>query len=106
MTEGAPEEIGLERGDDIAAEVVAATGDVPVADSGQKTAKKAVEFFVAEHGYIAPTKQLRRHVAMAFAGKGKVVYGQAFDAVRVLDGGEVDFEDLSSVEANLSNLVL
>lgn len=43
---------------------------------------------------------------MAFAGRDKIVYGRAFDAVRIPSGLEVDLDDLSSVEANLSELTL
>jgi hypothetical protein len=61
-----------------------ATEDVASApQSGPATASKAVEILVADRGYIAPTTVARRHVAMAFAAKDKVVYGKAFDAIRV-----------------------
>lgn len=43
---------------------------------------------------------------MAFAGQGSVVYGEAFDVVRVLPGTAVDFNDLGSVVRNIDNLVL
>jgi hypothetical protein len=93
------------RGDTLAAEVVESTG-VDVVQSGQRTAKKAVALLVEHHGFTAPTKMIRRHVAMAFAARGKVVYGNAFDVVRVTDGTNVEWAELSSVEANLAEITL
>jgi hypothetical protein len=64
---------------------------------------------VKDHGFIDPGKvapAARKNVARAFAGAGKVVYGKAFDALKVLNDAEIDFGDLDSVERNLSNLVL
>jgi hypothetical protein len=43
---------------------------------------------------------------MAFAGQDKIVYGRAFDAVRIPPGVEVDLDELVSVEANLHHLML
>ncbi len=43
---------------------------------------------------------------MAFAAEEKILYGKAFDALRVPDGLDVDLDDLESVEANLDQLVL
>lgn len=57
-------------------------------------------------GYIEPTAMARRHVAMAFAGRGSVVYGKAFDVVRVMNGATIDWNNLSSVEQNLDDIVL
>jgi hypothetical protein len=57
-------------------------------------------------GYIEPTAIGRRHVAMAFAGRGSVVYGKAFDVVRVMNGATVDWNNLSPVEQNLDDIVL
>src|SRR4051794_19114102 len=41
--------------------------------SGLATASKAVEILAESHGYISPTALARRHVAMAFAAKNRVV---------------------------------
>jgi hypothetical protein len=61
---------------------------------------------LATEGYIEPTAMARRHVAMAFAGRGSVVYGKAFDVVRVKNGAAVDWSSLSSVEQNHDDIVL
>jgi hypothetical protein len=74
--------------------------------SGAATAGKALELLVANHGYIAPTAEARRNVAMAFAAKNKVVYGKAFDAIRIADAAAIDFSDFASVEAHLDSVVL
>ncbi len=53
-----------------------------------------------------PTKAQRRNLAMAFAGRDKIVYGRAFDAVRISHEVEVDLDELASVESNLRDLTL
>lgn len=53
-----------------------------------------------------PTKVQRRNLAMAFAAEDKILYGRAFDAVRVPAGLDVDLDDLASVESKLSALKL
>jgi hypothetical protein len=94
------------RGDEIAAAVIESgeTGITP--GGGQATAKRALELLTLSHGFVAPDAPARKHIAQAFAGAGKVVYGRAFDAVKVADGPDIDFADLGSVEANLSRIVL
>jgi hypothetical protein len=77
-----------------------------VAQSGLATASKAVEMLAADHGYVAPTATTRRHVAMAFAAKNKVVYGKAFDAIRVRGEDPIDFDDFAAVEARIDDVVL
>jgi hypothetical protein len=97
------------RGEDIAGEVLASTADAGLIPSGSSTAKKALSMLVKDHGFIDPGKvapAARKNVARAFAGAGKVVYGKAFDALKVLNDAEIDFSDLDSVERNLSNLIL
>jgi hypothetical protein len=86
------------RGDEIAAEVVAT--------SGSATAKKALAMIVESHGFNAPDGVSRKNIARAFAGAGKVVYGKAFDAIKVLEGPDIIWSDLGSVEANLGRIVL
>jgi hypothetical protein len=49
---------------------------------------------------------IRRNVARAFAGAGKVVYGKAFDALKVTGDAEISWDDLGAVEANLDHIVL
>ena len=80
---------------------------IPAGDfqSGQQTAKKATGILVAKKsGYIVPTARQKQNLLVAFAKKGKVVYGKAFDIVRVT--GSVNLDDLASVEANLHRVVI
>lgn len=81
---------------------VTPTGDF---QSGQQTAKKATGILVAKKsGYIVPTARQKQNLLVAFAKKGKVVYGKAFDIVRVT--GSVNLDDLASVEVNLHRVVI
>jgi hypothetical protein len=73
--------------------------------SGQKTAQKACEILVAmNNGFVVPTSRQKANLLVAFARKGKVVYGRAFDIVKTPRGMNLD--DLSDVEKNLSDLVV
>lgn len=75
--------------------------------SGSSTAKKALAMLTAGDSHFRnPTKTQRRNLAMAFAGKDKIVYGRAFDAVRISPDVEVDLDELASVEDNLPGLTL
>ena len=73
--------------------------------SSQRTAKKAADILVAEkNGFIIPTARQKQNLLVAFAKKGKVIYGKAFDIVRVT--GAIDLNDLASVEANLLRVTI
>jgi hypothetical protein len=76
-------------------------------NSGSSTAKLAMTMLTqGDPTFRQPTRKQRRILAMAFAGREKILYGRAFDALRVPDGLDVDLDDLGSVEANLDQLVL
>jgi hypothetical protein len=71
--------------------------------STQATAKKAAEILVAKNvGFIIPTAKQRQNLLVAFAKKGKVVYGKAFDVIRITES--LDLDDLSTVESHLSEI--
>lgn len=73
--------------------------------SGQKTAKKAAAILVAKKsGFIVPSARQKQNLLVAFAKKGKVIYGKAFDIVRV--SGSVDLDDLADVEEKLHKVTI
>jgi len=73
--------------------------------SGQRTAKKAAGILVAKRtGFVVPTARQKQNLLVAFAKKGKVVYGKAFDIVKAT--GSVNLDDLASVEANLHRVTV
>jgi hypothetical protein len=73
--------------------------------SGQKTAKKAAAILVAKDiGFIVPTARQKLNLLIAFAKKGKVVYGKAFDIVRL--SGAVILDDLADLEENLEKVTI
>ena len=68
--------------------------------SGQGTAKKAAALLVArKDGFIIPSAKEKLNLLIAFAKKGKVIYGKAFDVVRL--SRPLDLSDLAAVELNL-----
>ncbi|PYI87022.1 MAG: hypothetical protein DME26_07635 [Verrucomicrobia bacterium] len=71
--------------------------------SGHKTAKVAAAILVGKKdGFIIPTGRQRQNLLVAFAKKGKVVYGKAFDVVKL--SGSLDLNDLAEVEKNLEDI--
>lgn len=73
--------------------------------STQATAKKAAAILVAKNaGFIVPTAKQRQNLLVAFAKRGKVVYGRAFDIVKLF--GRVDLDDLADVEAQLDAIII
>lgn len=73
--------------------------------TGQSTAKKAAAILVAKNaGFRVPTARQKQNLAIAFAKRGMVVYGRAFDIVKV--SGQVNLDDLNEVEQHLRQVTI
>lgn len=73
--------------------------------SGQTTARKAAAILVGKGvGFLVPSARQKQNLLVAFAKKGKVVYGKAFDIVRV--SGSVKLDELADVENNLQRITI
>lgn len=73
--------------------------------AGHKTARKAVDLLVAkEMGFHNPTKVERDALLVGFAMKRKVLYGAAYDAVRL--EAAIDLTDPQSIADNVSAITL
>jgi hypothetical protein len=76
---------------------------LPVHQEGaQETAKQAKEWLITkrqQRGYRAVDRNERVKVVQAFAAHNKVVYGQAFDLVRISAGADPKFFDLDDLTA-------
>jgi hypothetical protein len=71
--------------------------------TGNATAKRAAAILVDKQiGFMIPTAKQRQNLLIAFVKKNMVVYGRAFDIVKLL--GDVDLDDLASVEKNLEKI--
>lgn len=103
--DGDPENVPLPLPDAGVELTLSATTAASESASGQATAKRALKL-LADHGYIVPTPAARRNLAMAFAGADKVVYGKAFDAVKIKGQGALDLEDLEAVTKHLGRVRL
>jgi hypothetical protein len=70
----------------------------PVVGQGtsQQTARRAVALLLAKGlGFHEPTKAERRAISVGFAMRGRVIYGAAFDLVRL--SAPVDLKDSAAV---------
>lgn len=71
--------------------------------SGSGTAKRAAEVLVAKQaGFFVPTPKQKKNLVVAFAKRDMVVYGKAFDIVRL--SAPVKLDQLEEVEANLHKI--
>ena len=74
-------------------------------DSGSATAGKAARLVVSKNlGYLIPTAKQKKNVVVAFAKKDRIVYGQAFDVIRLTEPVDLDLFD--EVEQNLNKILL
>jgi hypothetical protein len=73
--------------------------------SSQQTAKKAAEYLVQKDSLIRiPTKKQKTNLLIAFAKINKVVYGNAFDAIRLEE--DIDLGNIESVVDNIDKITL
>jgi len=73
--------------------------------SGQKTARKAAAILVSKNlGFVVPTSKQKLNLLVAFAKRGKVVYGRAFDVVKLTK--PINLTELDEVEKNLNSITI
>jgi len=73
--------------------------------SGQTTAKKAAAILVAKNiGFAVPTAKQKQNLLVAFAKKNRVIYGKAFDIIKLLSS--VNLNDLADVEKHLQKVTI
>lgn len=74
-------------------------------DSGSATAGKAALLLVSKKlGYLIPTANQKKNLVVAFAKKDMIVYGKAFDVLRL--SHPVDLDSPVEVEANLNKILV
>jgi hypothetical protein len=67
--------------------------------SRNKTAKKAAQILINKNlGFILPTAQQRKILLVEFARNNKVLYGKAFDIIRITENVNIDLDCYSSVK--------
>ncbi len=80
-----------------------ATSDAKI--TRNTTARRAAEILIAKDlGYAIPTPKQKRNLVVAFAKRGMILYGKAFDIVRL--SAQVDLNDLEVVERDLERVTL
>jgi len=73
--------------------------------SRNQTAKKAAQILLqCGGGYVVPTAKQKRLLLVEFARRNLVVYGKAFDVVRV--AGNLNLDDCTEIAAKLDNILL
>jgi hypothetical protein len=85
----------------------AAGETIPALRQGNKTAKRAAQILIRLRlGYITPTAAQKKKIVIAFAKRGCVVYGKAYDILKIRNGAKIDLNDQESIERGLDSLVL
>ena len=73
--------------------------------TGNTSAKRAAEILVEQNlGFFVPSANQKRNLVVAFAKRGMIIYGKAFDAVRL--SASVDLDSLEDVEKQLKAITL
>jgi hypothetical protein len=73
--------------------------------SRNQTAKRAAQILLhSNSGFVLPTAKQKRLLLVEFARRNLVVYGKAFDVVKL--AGSVNLDDASEIERNLDKIVL
>jgi hypothetical protein len=71
--------------------------------TGNTTARQAAEILVTKGlGFVIPTAKQKKHLVVAFAKRDMIVYGKAFDIVRL--AGQVDLNHLEEIERHLERI--
>ncbi len=69
------------------------------------TARRAAEILVEKNlGYVIPTARQKKNLTVAFVNRGMIVYGKAFDIVRL--SSHVDLNDIGEIERHLERVTL
>ena len=75
--------------------------------SRNKTAKKAAQILINKNlGFILPTAQQRKILLVEFARNNKVLYGKAFDIIRITENVNIDLDCYSSVQKNINYITI
>ncbi len=73
--------------------------------SRNQTAKRAAQILLrSDSGFVVPTAKQKRLLLVEFARRNLVVYGKAFDVVKLV--GTVNLDDAAEIERDLDKIVL
>jgi hypothetical protein len=73
--------------------------------TGNATARRAANLLIEKGlGFAIPTAKQKKNLVVAFAKRDMIVYGKAFDVIRV--SGQVDLNDWEEIERHLEQLTL
>jgi hypothetical protein len=75
-----------------------------VKKSGNTTANLAAQILIKKKlGFVLPTAQRKRHLVVVFEKRDMIVYGKAFDILRLAK--PIDLDSLEEVETHLKRLL-
>jgi hypothetical protein len=75
--------------------------------TGQETARKAAEIVAKrDKSFVVPDAAQRRALRMAFAARDHVLYGKAFDIVRIEPGERFDLASIEEIERHWRRITI
>lgn len=75
--------------------------------SRHQTAKKAIQILIDKNlGFIQPTAKQKKVLLVEFAKNNKVLYGRAFDIIRISGNPNIDLDSYSSVQENINCITI
>jgi hypothetical protein len=73
--------------------------------SGSKTARRAAALLAGlDAGFVVPTPQQKKNLVIAFAKRNLIIYGKAFDIIRMSE--PLDLDDGEAVERGLDTITV
>jgi hypothetical protein len=76
-------------------------------ENNQQSAKKAIKILVDhDKSFIYLTGQQKRNLVTAFASKDKIVYGRAFDIIKLENEVTVNFNDIHDIIKKIKNIIV
>ncbi|MCU6497379.1 hypothetical protein LPN04_06165 [Rugamonas sp. A1-17] len=97
---------GLEEVVEQLEEDISTDSDPVIKSSGSSTAKKALDIMRDVKGFYVLTAAQRKKVIVKFAEKGYIIYGKAFDLVRVSGRLKPKFDDEKWIEKYFERITI
>jgi len=73
----------------------------------QQTAIKAKQIVIGlDNSFVDVTTQQRKKIVAGFALENKIIYGRAFDIIKIKSGTIVNLNEIESIQKNFDNIII
>ena len=76
--------------------------------NNQQSAKLAIKILLEESGnvYKVLSAREKKNLIMAFVMDNRIIYGKAFDIIKINNSSLIDFSDVNSIFSNIESIVV